>query len=127
MLEGDEIAWDDTVFFEFVTVRVIETPQWKYVRRFPPEDLCELYDLETDPGEMQNLIDSSAHTDIIAALDRQLAAYFREHADPQYDLWNGGTAKGRLLEEHYGRDDIFSDRFPGWRPPFVEKATPFRH
>jgi len=127
MLEGKKITWDDTVFFEFVTVRVIETPKWKYLRRFPPSDPRELYDLEADAGETRNLIDSPGHTAVVAALDERLMAYFERHADPQYDLWNGGTAKGRLLEEHYGRDDIFSDRFPGWRPPFVEKATPFRH
>lgn len=46
-------------------------------------------------------------------------------ADSKYDLWHGGTAKGRLLDEHYGRDDIFRDRFPEWRRPFVEKAEPF--
>jgi len=127
MLEGKEIAWDDTVFFEFVTVRVIETPKWKYLRRFPPSDPRELYDLEADAGETRNLIDSPGHTAVVAALDERLMAYFERHADPQYDLWNGGTAKARLLEEHYGRDDIFSDRFAGWRPPFVEKATPFKH
>jgi len=127
MLEGEKIEWDDTVFFEFVTVRAIETPKWKYVRRFPPSDPRELYDLEADAGEIRNLIDSPAHANIVAALDERLMAYFDRHADPQYDLWNGGTAKGRLLEEHYGRDDIFSDRFAGWRPPFVEKAMPFKH
>lgn len=127
MLEGESIAWDDTVFFEFVTVRVIETPRWKYLKRFPPPDPREFYDLETDPGETSNLIDSPQHAEIIAALDQRLTEYFAKHADPEYDLWRGGTAKGRLLEEHYGRDDIFSERFPGWRPPFVKKATPFSH
>lgn len=127
MLAGDEIDWDDTAFFEFVTVRVIETPEWKYLRRFPPSDPRELYDLQADAGETRNLIDSPAHADIVAALDARLAAYFEQYADPQYDLWNGGTAKGRLLEDHYGRDDIFSDRFADWRPPFVEKAKPFDH
>lgn len=127
MLAGEEIDWDDTVFFEFVTVRVIETPEWKYLRRFPPSDPRELYDLQADAGETRNLIDSPEHADIVAALDARLAAYFEQYADPQYDLWNGGTAKGRLLEDHYGRDDIFSERFADWRPPFVEKAKPFDH
>lgn len=127
MLQGEDIEWDDTVYFEFVTVRVIETPKWKFVKRFPPADPRELYDLRADPGERRNLVDSADHVDIVAALDKRLTEYFGQHADPKYDLWNGGTAKGRLLEEHYGRDDIFSIRFPGWRPPFVEKATPFDH
>lgn len=127
MLEGESIDWDDTVFFEFVTVRVIETPRWKYLKRFPPSDPREFYDLESDPGETRNLIESPEHAEIIAALDARLTDYFAKFADPKYDLWQGGTAKGRLLEEHYGRDDIFSDRFADWRPPFVEKATPFKH
>ena len=124
-LHGEKTAWNNTVFFEFATVRAVETPKWKYIRRFPPTDPRELYDLEADAGETVNLIDSPAHAEIIAALDARLTAYFDRYADPKYDLWHGGTAKGRLLEEHYGRDDIFSDRFPDWRPPFVEKALPF--
>jgi arylsulfatase A-like enzyme len=124
-LQGEKIEWDDTVFFEFATVRAIETPKWKYVRRFPPTDPRELYDLESDSDETVNLIDLPAHAEIVAALDQSLGAYFDRYADPKYDLWHGGTAKGRLLEEHYGRDDIFSERFPDWKPPFVEKAAPF--
>ena len=124
-LQGEKIEWNDTVFFEFATVRVIETPGWKYIRRFPSTDPRELYDLRADAGETVNLIDSPAHAEIVAALDERLSAYFERYADPKYDLWNGGTAKARLLEEHYGRDDIFSNRFPDWRPPFVEKALPF--
>ena len=124
-LHGEKPEWHNTVFFEFATVRAIETSKWKYIRRFPATDPRELYDLEADAGETVNLIDSPAHAEIIAALDKRLTAYFDQYADPQYDLWHGGTAKGRLLEEHYGRDDIFSDRFPDWRPPFVEKALPF--
>ena len=125
-LNGDKIEWDDTVFFEFATVRAIETPSWKYIRRFPSDDPRELYDLQADAGETVNLINTPAHAEIIAALDKRLSDYFDRYADPKYDLWNGGTAKARLLEEHYGRDDIFSDRFPGWRQPFVEKALPYK-
>ncbi len=125
-LHGEKTEWNNTVFFEFATVRAIETSKWKYVRRFPPTDPRELYDLEADAGETVNLIDSPTHAEIVAELDERLAAYFDQYADPKYDLWHGGTAKGRLLEEHYGRDDIFSDRFPDWRPPFVEKALPFK-
>ncbi len=126
LLRDESVAWDDAVFFEFVTVRAIQTTRWKYIKRFPFTDPRELYDLQTDAAESINLIDSDAHSEIIATLEQRLTEYFDTHADPKYDLWHGGTAKGRLLEEHYGRDDIFSDRFPDWRPPFVEKAKPFK-
>ena len=126
LLRNENVDWDDAVFFEFVTVRAIQTTKWKYIKRFPFTDPRELYDLETDAAESINLIDSDVHAEIIATLEQRLTEYFDTNADPKYDLWHGGTAKGRLLEEHYGRDDIFSDRFPDWRPPFVEKAKPFK-
>lgn len=126
-LHGETMEWNDAVYFEFVTSRAIQTPEWKYVSRFPSTDPKELYDLKADPDETVNLIDSVAHAEIVVVLDARLTAYFDEHADPKHDLWRGGTAKGRLLDEHYGRDDIFRDRFVDWREPYVEKATPFNH
>jgi arylsulfatase A-like enzyme len=122
MLQGEDIEWDDVAFFEFVTVRVIRTPKWKYMKRFDRDEPDTLFDLEADPGETENLIDDPAYLQIVEQLDARLTEFFDTFADPQYDLWNGGTAKGRLLEEHYGRDDVFRDRFPDWRTPFIEKA-----
>jgi len=59
---------------------------------------------------------------VVRHLDEELTAFFDRYRDEKYDLWNGGTAKGILLEKYYGRDDIFRSRFPGWREPFIEKA-----
>ena len=33
-LSGKDIEWDDTVFFEYIDTRVIQTRNWKYTRRF---------------------------------------------------------------------------------------------
>jgi arylsulfatase A-like enzyme len=122
LLSGEDIEWDDAVFFEFVTVRAIRTPKWKYMKRFDRDEPDTLYDMEADPGETTNLIDDPAYREIVEELDQRLTAFFETYADAKYDLWKGGTAKGRLLEEHYGRDDVFRDRFPDWHPPVVEKA-----
>lgn len=122
LLKGEEIDWDDTAFFEFVTIRVIRTPKWKYMKRFDRDEPDSLYDMESDPGENVNLIDDPAYADVVRDLDRRLEAFFATYADPQYDLWRGGTAKALLLEKHYGKDSIFRDRFPNWKPPFVRKA-----
>ncbi|MEM9533490.1 MAG: hypothetical protein AAGA23_21390 [Pseudomonadota bacterium] len=32
----------------------------------------------------------------MAELDNRLTAFFAEYADPKYDLWEGGTAKGSV-------------------------------
>ena len=46
MLLGKDIdKWDDVAFFEFVTVRVIRTPEWKYMKRLDDDEPNTLYDL----------------------------------------------------------------------------------
>ena len=122
LLEGAELEWGDTAFFEFVTVRVARTQRWKYMKRFDTDEPHTLFDLVNDPGEKRNLIDDPAHADVAEELDRRLTAFFARYSAPEYDLWNGGSAKAQLLDTHYGRNHIFRDRFPGWREPFVERA-----
>ena len=53
--------------------------RWKYV--WDPDDLPELYDLETDPLEMTNLAGTSEHTGIQSRLHALAAARFRSWGD----------------------------------------------
>jgi arylsulfatase A-like enzyme len=123
VLTGQNIDWDDTVFFEYIDTRVIQTRNWKYTKRFLASP-HELYDLAADPGERHNLADDPNHRAIVKELDARLTTFFDQYADPRYDLWHGGTAKATLF--YGGRNDRFADHFPGWTQPVVEKATPFR-
>ena len=96
-LEGHPIEnWDNTVFYEFENVRAIRTDRWKYIERFrqPPN---ELYDLGADPGELNNLVDKPEYAQTRRGLARRMHAYFDRVADPQWDLWKGGTSKSGLL------------------------------
>jgi len=122
-LHGEEIDWEDTVFFEYIDTRVIQTRNWKYIKRFlaAPD---ELYDLIRDPDETHNLADDPKHELIVQDLAEQLFVFFNKYADPQYDIWRGGTAKATLF--YGGRNRRIADHFPGWTPPITEKATPFR-
>lgn len=122
-LAGESIDWDDTVFFEYIDTRVIQTRRWKFTKRFLAAP-NELYDLATDPGETRNLVDDPAHRDIVSEMDARMTAFFATHADPRFDIWQGGTAKATLF--YGGRNERFANHFPGWRQPFVEKGEPFR-
>ncbi|MDE0454351.1 MAG: sulfatase-like hydrolase/transferase, partial [Gammaproteobacteria bacterium] len=123
MLRGRDVAWEDEVFFEYISTRVIQTRQWKYTKRFLASP-NELYDMTDDPGETRNLVDDPAYAEVVADLDARLTAFFSEYADPVFDLWNGGTGKALV---YYGRrNQKFRDAFPDWREPFVEKQTAFR-
>ena len=78
------------------TCRAIRTDHWKNVARHP-EGPNELYDMQVDPRERMNLYGQPGIEEIRADLDRRLAAFFQEYADPQYDVWHGGRSKARRL------------------------------
>lgn len=88
--------WDNTVFYEFENVRAVRTDRWKYIERFR-QSPNELYDLDADPEELENLIDRPALTRVQADLARCLRDYFQRVADPRWDLWNGGGSKSGLI------------------------------
>lgn len=53
---------------------------WKYI--FTPGDFDEAYDLNSDPGEMHNLVDSPEQAERIDALRKQLIELTAEADDP---------------------------------------------
>lgn len=123
LLRGTPGSDEQPVFFEYITTRVIQTREWKYIKRFldAPD---ELYDLVRDPGETRNLAGDADRAAVIRDLDVRLTAFFERYADPRWDVWRGGTAKAVLV---YGnRNRRFVERFPGWTPPVTVKAVPFR-
>ena len=122
-LKGKDVNdWGDAAFFEFVTIRVVRTSEWKYMKRLDDEEPNTLYDLKNDPHEKVNLIFDPAYANIVNELDIELTRFFDKYTDEKYDLWKGGTGKGILLQKYYGRDDIFKSRFPNWKEPTLERA-----
>lgn len=121
-LSGGAPAPEQPAFFEYITTRAVQTRDWKYIKRFlaTPD---ELYDLAADPGETQNLIDSPPYVAKRRELDAVLTSFFERHADPQWDVWRGGTAKVTLV--YGGRNRKFEEHFPGWTPPVTRRAVPF--
>lgn len=98
-LLGNEITWGDVIFHEFENTRMIRNDRWKYTRRHP-EGPDELYDMQDDPGERNNLADNPECTSIIDELRARLDEFFDRYADPKYDLWRGGYSKaGRMIRD----------------------------
>lgn len=65
-------------------IRGIRTDRWKYIRYphgdgSPDRHMAELYDIENDPEESTNLIESAEHQELIPDLQRQLVQLLREH------------------------------------------------
>jgi hypothetical protein len=59
--------------------------RWKYVWNATAED--ELYDLETDPGEINNLAGKPVCTHELERLRLRLLAWMEETQDPLLNPW----------------------------------------
>jgi len=91
-------GWEDVLFAEFENVRAVRTPQWKYVERKGEEPAFELFDLEQDPGELDNRHGQKEVAAVEKKLRAQLGEWFTTYAEPEWDLWRGGSTKTRLPE-----------------------------
>lgn len=94
VLGGRQVAWDNAVFYEFEVCRAIRTDRWKLVLRHP-QGPHELYDMEKDASERFNLFGQPGTETVRGELQARLEAFFRDYADPQYDIWKGGRSKAR--------------------------------
>ena len=122
ILRGQEQAWEDTAFYEYITVRAIVKKDWKYVKRMFGEP-SELYHLEVDPQENVNLFGDPLYVEISQSLDNELDEFFLRYATEKYDPWRGGTGKAILMYSE--KNERFARQFPNWTPPSVEKLMPF--
>jgi len=112
LLENTSVDWQDAIFMEQEETRAIRTDKWLLMRRFAPTayDLSdELYDLEADPDERNNLIGDPAHDRTVAELSERIDSFFSTYADPKWDLWNGGSVKSNstrpfLWKKVWGED-----------------------
>jgi arylsulfatase A-like enzyme len=127
VLQDDERArsyWvtdDDATFYTYdayqgrqFKLRGIRTERWKY--NWSPNDLCELYDLEADPGERVNLYKVPAHAAIQANLHRRLMAWMEAENDTllhaKHLLPVGSYVDGRSFDEQH--DPGWSERDKAW-------------
>ena len=111
----------DAVFYEQTETRGIRTQKYAYWKRmdekFGPN---ELYDMEKDPYQRHNLAGKKEYQAVIAKLDNRLEAFHSRYADPKYDLWKGGTAKGTIsypkkFKERFGESwELKTDILPAY-------------
>lgn len=96
------------VYDEYGPARMIRTHTEKYVHRFP-NGPHEFYNLEHDPDEENNLIDSSTQAASISRLRERMEKWFTRYADPQRDgLHLPVTGRGQMDRVGSG-EKVFAD------------------
>lgn len=87
LLQGRPVTWRDEIVVEFfgvnsliTTMASVRRGNYKYGWNCSSYD--DLYDLETDPWEMHNLIDDPAHAETVAEMRGLLEAFMEETGHP---------------------------------------------
>lgn len=58
--------------------RALRTERWKYIRFNDLQGMDELYDLQLDPYELNNIIDQANHANVLERLQRELGRQWNE-------------------------------------------------
>jgi arylsulfatase A-like enzyme len=82
--DADEARENVVVYDEYGPVRMIRTPEWKYVHRHPfgPH---ELYDMVADPDERKELFGDKSKQSVVTEMRSRLARWFERYVDPRLD------------------------------------------
>ena len=97
--------------------RSIRTRQWLFMQRYGPTDFDfhnELYDLQADPGEHNNLAESPEYRSVVDTLTTRITEQFEQFANPKWNLWKGGSVKSNSGRPFLWRD-VWGD---DWKPTF---------
>ncbi len=104
LLKGEETEWRDRIFYEYYwehhfpqtpTVHGVRTDQYKLIRYYGVWDRNELYDMINDPDEMNNLIDSPEHHDLVVELTEEIYNWLETTDGMQIPL-------KRVTEDRFG-------------------------
>ncbi|MBE2213499.1 MAG: sulfatase [Opitutaceae bacterium] len=87
LARGESIPWRTELLYEYYwernlpqtpTIFALRDERYKFVRAYGVWDCDELYDLESDPGETQNLIFDAGYADVAESMRKKLFAMLAE-------------------------------------------------
>jgi len=98
ILKGEKPNWRDAFMFEYYVsdlypyagpnMLAVRTERYKLIDGFLENDIDELYDLQNDPGEMNNLINNPEFDEIESKLRTRLEELKEEYKyNPDRDWW----------------------------------------
>ncbi|HIK12241.1 MAG TPA: sulfatase [Oscillatoriaceae cyanobacterium M33_DOE_052] len=91
LLEQQTVPWRSSFLYEYYDYpashkvkphRGVRTQQWKYIHFFEEPQEFELYALNFDPDETNNLVANPYYNDVVAEMRRELERLRRETNDP---------------------------------------------
>ncbi len=102
IIRGQNIPWKEKAFYEYYweydfpqtpTIFALRTNRYKYIYNHGVWDINELYDLNTDPYEMNNLIRSPQHQEIAHTMRDEIFDWLESTGGDQIPLRKIGTKR----------------------------------
>jgi arylsulfatase A-like enzyme len=92
LLRGEEVAWRQSILVEYwsdavfprirnMAYRAVRTQRHKYIHYLELDGMDELYDLQSDPYEMTNLVGTAAGSAVLPGLRAELALLTAKNRD----------------------------------------------
>jgi N-acetylglucosamine-6-sulfatase len=87
LLQGRSVLWRDKLLYEYYwewnfpqtpTIHALRTERYKFIRPYGLWDIEELYDLQSDPHEIVNLINDPKHQEIAKQMNRDMFAALKQ-------------------------------------------------
>lgn len=124
LLQGQPVPWRDVLLYEYYwernfpqtpTMHALRGERFKYIRYHGIWDLNELYDLQEDPLETNNLINHPGHQELVRRMNAQLFEILQKTDGACMPLYpdRGGAQQLRHLQRSKAAD--FPDDFK--KPP----------
>jgi N-acetylglucosamine-6-sulfatase len=108
LLSGQSVPWRDKLLYEYYwewnfpmtpTIHALRTERYKYIRPYGVWDVEELYDLQSDPKEIVNLIRDLQHQQVVKEMKAQMFAVLKESGGMNIPLFEDRDAQmNRRLE-----------------------------
>src|SRR4029078_12490863 len=105
LLEGRSIPWRDKLLYEYLwewkfpqtpTLHALRSERYKFIRPYGLWDIEELYDLQSDPREIVNLINDPKYQETAKELKRDLFALLKETGGMSIPLFEDRDAQMNL-------------------------------
>jgi N-acetylglucosamine-6-sulfatase len=103
--QGRSVPWRDALLYEYYwerafpqtpTVHAVRGDRYKYIRYHGVWDVDELYDLQADPLETNNLIESAEHQQVARAMNQQLFQMLAQSGGTAIPLYPDRGGQQRL-------------------------------
>jgi N-acetylglucosamine-6-sulfatase len=124
LAQGRTTQWRQSMLYEYYwernypqtpTVHALREDRYKFIRYYGIWDVDELYDLQNDPAEMRNLIDSAEHQPIVQRMRTELFATLEKTQGMQIPLFPDRGGQSNRRDPKKSRAADFPE--PLYRPP----------